>query len=124
MARKLPLARRLERLPRRRLGPDRVVFAADGPRARTLGLAWLRRIDPACALLIPGCRSVHTFGMRFPLDLLWLDATGAVMRIDHGVRPRRLASCRRAHAVLETWAGEGECFRQALAGQEAAPSER
>jgi uncharacterized membrane protein (UPF0127 family) len=67
---------------------------------RLRGLA-LRRGPPAEPLLIPRCRSVHTFGMRFALDLLWLDSEGRVVRMDRGVPPRRLRSCRGAEAVLE-----------------------
>jgi len=67
---------------------------------RLLGLAWRRR-EPRHALLIPGCRSVHTFGMRFALDLVWLDARGAVVRVDRRVPPRRFRRCRGAAAVLE-----------------------
>ena len=37
--------------------------------SRLLGLALLRRRRAGAGLLIPRCRSVHTFGMRFPLDL-------------------------------------------------------
>lgn len=68
--------------------------------ARALGLA-LRRRPPAEPLLIPSCASVHTFGMRFALDLFWLDADGLVMRVDRAVPPCRLRSCRGAAAVLE-----------------------
>ena len=68
--------------------------------ARLLGLA-LRRRPPAHALLLPRCRSVHTFGMRFPLDLIWLDRDGRVLRVDEAVPPGRVRSCRRAAAVLE-----------------------
>lgn len=63
------------------------------------GLA-LRR-ETAEPLLIPRCRSVHTFGMRFALDLLWLDEWGRVLRVDSGVAPGRIRSCRPAVAVLE-----------------------
>jgi uncharacterized protein len=57
--------------------------------------------DPGAALLIPRCRSVHTFGMRFALDLVWLAADGAVVRVDRGVPPRRFRACRRARSVVE-----------------------
>lgn len=79
------------------------VRRADGFWERLSGLA-LRRA-PAHALLIPGCRSVHTWGMRFALDLVWLDATGAVIRVDRAVGPWRVRSCRGASAVLEVPAG-------------------
>jgi uncharacterized membrane protein (UPF0127 family) len=69
-------------------------------RARLLGLAWLRA-RPPCGLLLPRTRSVHTFGMRFALDLIWLDARGRTVRIDANVPPRRLRTCRSARAVVE-----------------------
>jgi uncharacterized membrane protein (UPF0127 family) len=53
---------------------------------------------------------VHTFGMRFALDLIWLDRTGAVVRVDRDVAPRRLRGCRRARAVLECAAGRADAF--------------
>ena len=51
-------------------------------------------------LLIPGCRIVHTFGMRFGLDLVFLGASLLPVRRLH-VPPRRIAFERRAKAVLE-----------------------
>jgi uncharacterized membrane protein (UPF0127 family) len=69
-------------------------------RDRLVGLAW-RREPPARGLLLPRTRSVHTFGMRFALDLHWLDAAGGVVRVDRAVPPRRLRTCLRARAVLE-----------------------
>jgi uncharacterized membrane protein (UPF0127 family) len=73
--------------------------------ARWRGLAF--RDPPAApeALHIPRCRSVHTFGMRYPLDLVWLDGGGAVVRIDRGVRPCRVRCCRAARSVVELHAG-------------------
>ena len=76
------------------------IVVARSPLARLLGLA-LRRRPPGHALLLPRCRSVHTFGMRFPLDLIWLDRTGRVVRVDEAVPPWRVRSCRGADAVLE-----------------------
>jgi uncharacterized protein len=79
------------------LPPHRI---AHGFRARLLGLAW-RREPPATALLLPRTRSVHTFGMHFPLDLHWLNGAGRVVRVDPAVPPRRVRTCLRARAVLE-----------------------
>ncbi len=92
--------RRLARLPvidHPTMGPVRV---ARTPRARLLGLVLLRRA-PEEPLLLERCRSVHTFGMRFPLHLVWLDARGRVLRVDRHVPPRRVRTCRRARAVVE-----------------------
>lgn len=74
------------------------VVVARGTR-RILGLIGRRSF--AAALEIPRCRSVHTFGMRFPLDLVWLDGSRRVIRVDRGVRPWRVRSCRQARSVVE-----------------------
>lgn len=71
-------------------------------RQRLVGLAFA---PPGGALQVPRCRSVHTFGMRYALDLVWLDADGAVLRIDRAVPPRRVRACRGADAVIELPAG-------------------
>jgi uncharacterized protein len=73
---------------------------ARGFRERLVGLAWSRS-PRAAALLLPRCRSVHTFGMRFPLDLYWLDSRGEIVRVDRGVRPWRVVRCARARSVVE-----------------------
>jgi uncharacterized protein len=69
--------------------------------SRLLGLALLTREQAGAGLLIPGCRSVHTFGMRFPLDLLFLDRWGRVIEIRRSVPAGRFFRCRRAATVLE-----------------------
>jgi uncharacterized membrane protein (UPF0127 family) len=69
--------------------------------ARLLGLALLPAERAERGLLLPGTRAVHTFGMRFPLDLIWLAADGSVIRTDLGVPPRRLRSCPHARSVIE-----------------------
>ena len=70
---------------------------ADSFLRRLVGLAGRRS---GHALLIPRCRSVHTFGMRFALDLVWL-RDGRPVRVDLGVKPWRVRSCREADSVLE-----------------------
>jgi len=79
----------------------RAVRLATGLIARSLGLAFLGRESAGSGLLIPGCRSVHTFGMRFPIDIAFLDAEGVVLSRRLGVGPGRVAADRRASAVLE-----------------------
>lgn len=77
------------------------VRLATAPRARLLGLAGLRALPTGTALLLPHTRSIHTCGMRFALDLLWLDQNGRVVRVDRRVRPWRMRGCRAARAVVE-----------------------
>jgi uncharacterized membrane protein (UPF0127 family) len=91
---------RFEKLPRRAVG-GREVPVAIGLRARTLGLALLDREQAGPGLLIPRCAAVHTFGMRFALDLYFLDADGVVLVARRAVPPRRFVARRGADAVLE-----------------------
>jgi uncharacterized protein len=90
--------RRLRHLPRL-AGTE--IRRADDPLARLLGLAGLRELPDGSGLLLPRTRSIHTLGMRFPLDLVWLDRDGRVVRVDRGVRPWRMRVCRGASAVME-----------------------
>lgn len=84
----------------------RKVLVAAGFHVRLLGLAYLDRSE-AVPLLIPRCRSVHTFGMRFDLDLVFLDTNGDVCAYSRSVSSRRFAFCGRASAVLEIPAEQG-----------------
>ncbi len=93
-------AARLQRLPRRRVA-GRDVAVAVGPRARLLGLARLDREDAGSGLLIPRCAAVHTFGMRFALDVCFLAEGGEVVDLRRAVPPRRFLARRGAAAVLE-----------------------
>ncbi len=77
------------------------VRVAAGLRARLLGLSRLDRERAGAGLLLPRCASVHTFGMRFALDLVFLDADGGVCSLRRKVPPRRFAWDRQASAVLE-----------------------
>ena len=76
------------------------IVVAQGLR-RLVGLIGRRSWPAGVALEIPHCRSVHTFGMRFALDLVWLGRAGEVVRVDRAVPPWRVRSCRRARSVLE-----------------------
>jgi uncharacterized protein len=107
---------RLDSLERRALPGGLTLLVASDRRARGLGLARLDALAPDRALLIERCRSVHTAGMRFALDLVWLDEAGAPVRLDRAVAPRRLRTCLRARAVVEAAAGCGERFAAALEG--------
>lgn len=69
--------------------------------ARLLGLALLERSRAGAGLLIPGCSSVHSFGMRFPLEVVFLDAQLTPISHPRLLPPRRFSSERAAAAVLE-----------------------
>ncbi len=93
-------SRRVRALPQRTILGTPVPVAITR-RARLLGLALLDRDRAGPGLLIPDCRSVHTFGMRFDLDLLFLDGNGRVTELRRSVPPFRFVRCRAAAAVLE-----------------------
>jgi uncharacterized membrane protein (UPF0127 family) len=111
----MSLHARLEVLDARELGDGLTLLVARTRRTRGRGLAGLDELPADHALLLEPCRSVHTLGMRFALDLLWLDADGELVRLDAAVAPRRVRSCRRARAVVECAAGHGERFSRSLA---------
>ena len=72
-------------------------------RARRRGL--IGRDGVSGVLVLQPCRQVHTLGMRFPIDVIWCDRGGRVLRIST-LRPWRVAPfVRRAHTVIEARAG-------------------
>jgi uncharacterized membrane protein (UPF0127 family) len=94
------LARRLQGLPRRNVLGYEVVIA-DTYMSRLLGLALLSRGQAGSGLLLRRCRSIHTFGMRFPLDLVFLDQEGRPLSAHESVPPSRFAREPAARSVLE-----------------------
>lgn len=110
----MALDTRFDGLEARSLPDGLTLLVAGDRRSRLRGLAELDDLSDDHALLIERCRSVHTVGMRFALDLVWLGAGGEVVRVDAGVGPRRLRTCLRARAVVETRAGSAQRFAAAL----------
>jgi uncharacterized protein len=94
----------LDRLPRTRMrteaGGELEVIVAQGLRSRIVGLLGARGLPQRTALLIPRCDSVHTVGMRFALDVVFLrraDPAGPleIVAVHPEVRPGRFARVRR-----------------------------
>ena len=89
---------------------DRVAvgaWSAERPgtrRERRRGWLSRDRIEPWDALLLERCRSVHTFGMRVPITVVFLDSSWRVIRVVRASRGR-LLFCRRARRVLECHIG-------------------
>jgi uncharacterized membrane protein (UPF0127 family) len=105
--------KRLSRLPLAELGGVHFPVAVDR-RARLLGLALLDREQAMPGLLIPDCASVHTFWMRFALDLHFLDRRGRLLAERLAVPPRRIVYQQGAAMVLERPAPRGGEFAPAL----------
>ncbi len=107
--------RRLEPLPATDLPGGLRLHEATGHTARRRGLGGLADL-PADRALRLRARAVHTFTMRFGLDLIWLDAEGRVVRVDRAVPPRRHRVCARARCVVETRSGCADRFLTAGIG--------
>lgn len=72
---------------------------------RRKGLLGREGLLPGEGLWIIPCESVHTFFMRFPIDLVYLDCHLRVKKVRHSVRAWRISACLTAHSVLELPAG-------------------
>ena len=118
----MTLAAHFVGLERHTLPGGLVLLVAGNRRSRMLGLSRLDELPADHAMLFDRCRSIHTGGMRFALDLVWLDRHLHVLRLDRGVGPRRMRTCLRARAVVEANAGHGERFAAALAQASARPT--
>jgi uncharacterized protein len=78
----------------------RIAVADRGPRRRK-GLLGRDGLDEGEGLWIVPCESVHTFGMRFAIDLVYLDRAKRVVKVRHSVGPARISASFRAHSILE-----------------------
>jgi uncharacterized membrane protein (UPF0127 family) len=81
------------------------VEVADYGAKRRKGLLGRQELRAGEGLWIRPCEAVHTFGMQFPIDLIYLDRELRVKKVRSGVRPWRLSACITAHSVLELASG-------------------
>ena len=95
---------RIANLTRGTVVADRADFADTGAKART-GLLKHSGLEPGEGLWIAPCEAVHTFGMRFPIDVVFLDRDKKVVKMRAQLVPRRIAVAFRASSVLELPAG-------------------
>jgi uncharacterized membrane protein (UPF0127 family) len=83
-----------------------VAEMAETPWRRTVGLLGRDGLPAGEAMVLDPCRSIHTWFMRFPIDVLFLDATGEIVAARERVRPFGYASgTRRARLTIELPAG-------------------
>jgi uncharacterized membrane protein (UPF0127 family) len=82
------------------------VRLADSPRSRRIGLLQRNKLEQGEGLWIYPTQAIHTFGMRFPIDVAFLDRQLRVKRIYRELVPFRLTSLIwEARSVLELEAG-------------------
>jgi hypothetical protein len=78
---------------------------ADNAKTRGKGLLGRSELPAGAGLWIVPCESVHTFFMRFPIDLVYLDRSRKVRKVREAVPAWRVSACLTAHSVLELPAG-------------------
>ena len=74
-------------------------------KARKKGLLGRDSVPDDYAMIIAPCGSVHTFFMRFPIDVVFVSKDGTVVKTCRAVKPWRIAGALRAYATIEAAAG-------------------
>ncbi|HEV3217381.1 MAG TPA: DUF192 domain-containing protein [Vicinamibacterales bacterium] len=72
---------------------------------RRRGLLGRDGLEPGHAMLIAPCSSIHTWFMRFPIDVIFVARDGRVVKTRAAIPPWRLALAPGAYAVVELPAG-------------------
>lgn len=72
---------------------------------RMRGLLGRPALGPSQGMLLPHCGMIHTFGMRYPIDVVYLDRRNRVLKISPALAPRRMDGHLQARTVLELAAG-------------------
>ena len=85
--------------------PALTIYRADGFMSRLLGLLARRALQADEALYLAPCASVHTFFMRYSIDVAFIDREGRVLKLVSHLKPFRAASCWSAHGAVELAAG-------------------
>ena len=81
------------------------IDVADSGERRRRGLLDHTGLREGEGLWIVPCESVHTFFMKFPIDLIYLNRAGIVVSVRAHVVPWRMSMCLRAHSILELPSG-------------------
>ena len=81
------------------------ILLASSSRERRTGLLKHSRLEEGHGLWIIPCEGVHTFFMKFAIDVLYLDRKHRVRKVVPDLQPWRLSLSLPAHSVLELPAG-------------------
>ena len=95
----------------------RTIEPAFDSRARRAGLMGRTSFAPGAVLAIAPSNAVHTFWMRFPIDVLFITRQGRVVKRVLGLKPGRIAAAIRGFAVLEFAAGNPEVLATTVGDQ-------
>lgn len=76
---------------------------------RFMGLMYRRKLEQDSALLLTPCNEIHTFAMRFAIDVVTLSRDGRVLFIDRAVGPHKIRKkVKNGYMVLELNADAAE----------------
>jgi uncharacterized membrane protein (UPF0127 family) len=95
------------RLENRRNGfrlAERLMIAFDSP-SRRKGLLGRAGLEPGTALVIAPCNAIHTWFMRFAIDVAFIAHDGRIVKARTSLRPWRIAAAWGASSVIELPAG-------------------
>ena len=80
-------------------------IVANTSKARRVGLLKHESLQHGEGMWICPCESVHTVGMKFPIDIIYLDRKHRIKKLKQRVPAWRISFCLTAHSVLELPAG-------------------
>ena len=95
---------------------DRVGIADTSAKRRT-GLLKHTGLEAGEGLWIAPTEAVHTFGMKFPIDVVFLDKKRKVLKIRSEMPRSRMALCLRAQSVLELPSGRAAAMQTMVGDQ-------
>ncbi len=75
---------------------------------RMRGLLFRKQLKKNQALWIEPCPSVHTVGMKYSIDVVFMDKDGLVLKVVDNLKPMRMAMCKNAIVSFELLAGEAD----------------
>lgn len=84
---------------------------------RAIGLLLTAKLEPGAGLWIDSCSSVHMFGMRYPIDVLFVDSQGRVLSFRDRLKIGRFAVHMGACASVEMSAGWREASKISVGDQ-------
>lgn len=88
------------------------VYLADSFFKRLKGLLFTKGLDPSAGLLLKPCSQIHTIGMGYPIDAVYIDKDGKVVKKDGDIAPgRMLPFVKGCRQVLEFAAGASQPVR-------------
>jgi uncharacterized membrane protein (UPF0127 family) len=79
----------------------RTLLTAFDSASRRKGLLDHDSLADGCAMIIAPTSAIHTFAMRFAIDVMFVSKDGRVLKVRRDVKPRRIAAAWRAFAVVE-----------------------